>query len=134
MFRYSFPHREGMRAVLKQVAQYRFQGPSSSERLATSGDISPDGRAIIVRTYTRAMLWERKAGTSVADAFAAGEPCPVPLAQERQGETLAIAPDGRSYFTLGEFAFQPIYRFNQQAVADRSRDSAPENLRRKEPQ
>ena len=42
----------------------------------------------------------------------AATPCPVPIASERQGESLAFSPDGRAYFTVGEFVFRPIYRFD----------------------
>jgi hypothetical protein len=111
LFRYRFPHEQGVRSTLREVARYRFEGASSSDRLPTAGDISSDGRVIIVRTYNRAMLWKRDDGASVADAFA-GTPCPVPIASERQGEALAFAPGRLAYLTLGEFAFQPIYRFD----------------------
>ena len=57
-----------------------------------------------------AFLWPRTEGQSVADAFA-GTPCPIPIVDEPQGETLAFTADGGAYQTVSESTFQPVYRF-----------------------
>jgi hypothetical protein len=89
---------------LEEVAQVDF-GP-----LTTGGDISHDGASILVRTYSQAQLFRRNPGMSVADAMK-GEPCSVPLHGEPQGESIGFAADDQAYFTISEFANQPIYRF-----------------------
>ncbi len=73
-------------------------------RLATAADISADGRWILVRTYQRGGLWERRDGELLAETLRR-PPCPVPMPgwpEERQGEAVALAPDGQAYWTLSE--------------------------------
>lgn len=89
---------------LEEVAQVDFGS------LTTGGDMSHDGASILVRTYADARLFRRNPGMSVADAMK-GEPCPVPLHAELQGEAIGFAVDDQAYFTISEFPSQPIYRF-----------------------
>lgn len=79
-----------------------------SSVIATGGDVSPGGEYIAVRTYTEARLWLRHPGTSIAEAFA-GEPCVIPLAYEKQGETLTFAGDGGGYYTVSEGEDVPVH-------------------------
>ncbi len=53
--------------------------PLTGDTLATSGDISADGRQILLRTYDSAFWWARPAGVSVEQALTM-EPCAVPIA------------------------------------------------------
>jgi hypothetical protein len=89
---------------LEEVAQVDFGS------LTTGGDMSHDGASILVRTYSDARIFRRNPGMSVADAMK-GEPCPVPLHGEPQGEAIGFAVDDQAYFTISEFPNQPIYRF-----------------------
>lgn len=77
---------------------------------ASGGDVSPAGDFVAIRSHDQALLWLRPAGGELGDAFAAA-PCVLPLAVEVQGEALAIARDGRGYFTLGELATPPLWRY-----------------------
>jgi hypothetical protein len=76
----------------------------------TGGDISPDGSVIALRTYAGVLLWDRAPGQTVPDALA-GEPCTAPSAAEPQGETVALAADGRGYVTISEGANPPVNAF-----------------------
>lgn len=84
-------------------------GERGSERI-TGGDISADGRFVLLRTYTRALLWPRPPGASMKQALSR-EPCNVPLVREQQGEAIAFDAEGRGYFTLSEGARQPLWYF-----------------------
>jgi hypothetical protein len=78
--------------------------------LADGGDVSPDGRYVIVRSYNLASLWTRTPGEPLWKAF--GKPrVDVPLASEPQGESISFDAAGKGYFTLSEKANQPIYYF-----------------------
>jgi hypothetical protein len=79
---------------------------------ATSGDVSPDGRFVIVRGYGNAYLWQRDPARPLHEAFS-GRACRVPVASEPQGEAVAFAADGSGYFTLSEKKEQPIYFFSR---------------------
>jgi hypothetical protein len=71
------------------------------------------GRTVVVRTYDRAYVWTRRRGESVAHALRR-EPCRAgaSLLDEGQGESIALARDGRSFWTLPEGA-NPALRHYQ---------------------
>ena len=93
---YVLPLTDSSDAVtLERVAEFNI-GESIS-----AADLSADGRVIAVRTPTRVLLFDRPATSSIADALA-GEPCEAASAPERQGEAIALHPDGRGYTTLSE--------------------------------
>ena len=124
IYRYPFPHVAGSTVVLEHVATHTFPG-NIFERAATGGDISADGSAVIVRTYTRAYLWARAPGSTIAAAFA-GPPCELALVAEPQGEALAFAADLGGYYTLSEGTSQPLYFFKREpAIPSSPSLSAP---------
>jgi len=82
-------------------------GPHSPT-LVTSGDISFDGSMILLRTYERAYLWQRGESETIDTALSRA-PCPVPLQQEAQGESIAFAPDGTGYYSVSEGRHPKVY-------------------------
>lgn len=71
--------------------------------LVTAVDAAPDGSVAVVRTYLDVAFF---AGDGVRDALT-GESCAAPVPPERQGEAIALTPDG--YVTIGEGANAPIW-------------------------
>lgn len=66
----------------------------------TGGDISDDGKSIVLRNYEDIFIWERKPGESISDVFAK-VPQKLPYnGIELQGEAFCWAIDG--YYTLSE--------------------------------
>jgi hypothetical protein len=67
----------------------------------TGGDST--SRLVVLRTYDRAFVWTRRRGESIAHALKRS-PCTAgaSLIDEGQGESLALAKDGRSFWTLPE--------------------------------
>jgi hypothetical protein len=67
----------------------------------TGGDST--SRLVVLRTYGSAYVWTRRAGESIAHALR-GKPCKAgaSLIDEGQGESIALARDGRSFWTLPE--------------------------------
>jgi hypothetical protein len=78
----------------------------------TAGDVSADGRTIALRTYDRAFVWTRRAGETIPGALRR-RPCSPDrdLFAEGQGETLALAGDGRAFTTVPEGARPAIRRY-----------------------
>ncbi|MDA0167977.1 hypothetical protein OJ998_02675 [Solirubrobacter taibaiensis] len=76
----------------------------------TAGDVSADGTTIVLRSYGSAFVWERAESESLATALKRA-PCIVKanLIEEGQGETLALSPDGRAFYTIPEGA-NPVLR------------------------
>ncbi|MDB4998088.1 MAG: hypothetical protein JWM74_5520 [Myxococcaceae bacterium] len=76
---------------------------------ATGGDISRDGRFLVLRNPSaEAMLWSRASGESWTDALAR-KPCKLPIAKEPQGEAFAFLPDGKAYVTISEGASPALH-------------------------
>lgn len=69
----------------------------------TAGDVSANGRTIVLRTYDRAFVWSRRRGQSLASAMRR-RPCAARagLLVEGQGEALALVRNGRAFFTVPE--------------------------------
>jgi hypothetical protein len=89
----------------------------------TGGDVSPDGRRVIVRGMFNAAMWERPVGegspnseSRVRDpaplwqAFS-GQPKAIPVAAEPQGEAICFDSKGAGYFTLSEGKHPSLYYF-----------------------
>jgi hypothetical protein len=77
--------------------------------LATGGDLSPDGRLLVVRTTAAAFLWRWTAGMELSATL--GEaPCHVPVGREIQGEAIGFTFDRASYFTVGEGDAPELFR------------------------
>lgn len=123
LYRAPFPQNESEVSQLERVATIAFSG-GRSERPATGGDISADGKTILVRTYTRGYLWTRSAGATIASTLKTPA-CSAPLAIERQGESVALTTDGQNYFTLSEGSLQPIYFYERVGTVPLLRPAGP---------
>jgi hypothetical protein len=75
----------------------------------TSGDVSPAGDVVALRTYTRVLLYRRAAGSSLEAALAA-PPCARPGPDERQGESITFAAGAAALYTVGEGEKPMIHR------------------------
>ena len=76
--------------------------PHGSPRY-TGGDVHPQGRGILMRTYTSLFFHPMRDGQTVAQALA-GAPCDLPVADESQGEAVAWLRSGSGYITVSEGA------------------------------
>ncbi len=75
--------------------------------LATGGDISPDGRRLVVRTYGRAWEW-RIPGGDVGAAFGT-RPVKVELPGDNDGEAIAYTHDGDRLLVSEEGKNSAVY-------------------------
>ena len=78
----------------------------------TAGDVSANGRTIVLRTYDRAFVWSRRRGESLASALRR-RPCAVraDLLVEGQAEALALTRDGRAFYTVPEGGHPKLRRY-----------------------
>lgn len=97
--------------VLRRVGEIRFdrlvRRPGAYAKAATSGDVSPDGRVVVLRTPFEAFEWTVGEG-GLAAAFS-GEPRRTRLPETRQGEAIAYTRDGRSLVATSEGAGAPVH-------------------------
>lgn len=102
VYRFPMPLTPGVSATLELVTTLTVPGPTDLQ--LTGADVSPCGDAVLLRMYNRLVIQRGDGG--VESAFA-GAPTNVPVAQEAQGEAVAFAADGRSYFTASETITDP---------------------------
>jgi hypothetical protein len=69
--------------------------------MAVGGDISMDGREIIIKSYDQVFLWKRNPGETMKQAFM-NKPFRLSYVAEPQGESIAFATDGSGYYTVSE--------------------------------
>jgi hypothetical protein len=67
-----------------------------------AGDVSPDGREILLKNYNHIYYWNNAAGRSAVLALLHEKPVEVPYEEEPEGESIAWARDGSGFFTISE--------------------------------
>jgi hypothetical protein len=121
---------DGAHVELTQVARFDIPAARSTAvglpgTLVTGGDISPDGRTILLRTYRAVLAFARGQGRSVGDAFGTA-PCEVPKVEEGQGEAVGWVGDD-AYVTISEGEHAAVNRFDAEpAPATTTTTAAPE--------
>jgi hypothetical protein len=78
-------------------------GPTLGLSAVTAGDVSADGRVVVLRGYDRAAVWMRRGRERLTTTLRRA-PCLVPVALhgEGQGEALALDRRGTSFMTVAE--------------------------------
>ncbi|HYG18888.1 MAG TPA: hypothetical protein VD816_08160 [Ohtaekwangia sp.] len=65
------------------------------------GDISPDGKKVLLKNYEYVYYWDNPSGKSFPDVLR-DKPLDVPYEEEPQGESITWARDGSGFYTLSE--------------------------------
>ncbi|MDZ4121767.1 MAG: hypothetical protein U1C33_05065 [Candidatus Cloacimonadaceae bacterium] len=94
LYRVNYPQSTTAINVARKVATLPFS-------MVTAADISPDGKKILVKTYTGVWQWKVKRGKTIDAAFAAN-PKAMKYRIEPQGEAVAWDARGKGYYTLSE--------------------------------
>ncbi len=103
VYQAAYPQSTTQRTEMKPVASLPWG-------FAVAGDVSPDGRRVIVRSMFGASLWVRPAGEPLWQAFS-GKQVQLPLLHEEQGEAICFDARGEGYFTIGEMRHPPLHYF-----------------------
>jgi hypothetical protein len=97
--------------VMERVANLDFGSATlPGGLLATGGDVSPAGDAVLVLTYESALWWRRPVDRPLQAAFA-GPACLVPLARATGHEAIAFDADGRGYRSVPEGQHAPVFHY-----------------------
>lgn len=110
--------------VYRIAFPYNFNDTTIAEKVMTlpfsyfvGGDISRDGKEIVMKTYQNIYYWPRKNGKTIKEAFSE-VPQEIPYKQEPQGEAICWSTDAKSFYTLSEqspLKITPVlYRFDKQ--------------------
>jgi hypothetical protein len=78
-------------------------GPEIGLSFITAGDVSADGRVIVLRSYDRVAVWVRRGRERLTTTLRRA-PClsPTSLLGEGQGEAIALDRHGTSFLTVAE--------------------------------
>ena len=115
VYHYPEPHTPGVEYTMQHVADVQL----INGEMAVGGDVSLDGRLVIIRTNgdaMRALLWQRDPNDpNLWQAF--DNPiCIVPQIDEPQGEAICFEANGCGYYTVSEGSYQPIYYFARTGI------------------
>lgn len=90
---------QGKKNMLKHVAKLEVNTGGLGGTWVTGGDISPDGQAVVIRTYSGAL--EYKVPKKFSD-WVKAKPLPVKTASEAQGEAICYSRDSGMLLTSTE--------------------------------
>lgn len=87
-------------------------GPSVDLSFVTAGDVSADGRVVVLRGYDRVGVWVRRRRERLTTTLARA-PCvsPTSLIGEGQGEAIALDRRGTSFVTVPEGSPATLRRY-----------------------
>jgi hypothetical protein len=87
-------------------------GPSVDLSFVTAGDVSADGRIVVLRGYDRVGVWARRGRERLTTTLARA-PClsPTSLIGEGQGEAIALDRHGTSFITVPEGSPATLRRY-----------------------
>lgn len=114
VFAYPLPLQADRQVTLQPVATLTFTSTLGSgrlaeaERMATGGDISADGRRVVIRTYAHAYEWRIAPGQALTGALKS-RPTRIFLPLTRQGEAICYRADNRALLTTSEGAPAPLH-------------------------
>lgn len=76
----------------------------------TAGDISKDGQQVLLKSYNKVYYWKRDHNEPIWKTVQ--KPWKImPYEEEKQGEGIGFAPDGKGYYTCSEGVYTPIYYY-----------------------
>jgi hypothetical protein len=116
VFKAPAPHTTAAR-TMEKVGRIRFSNESEFTLMlgrVTGGDISPDGRRVVLCDYFRAYETVIPAGRPFDDIWAQ-ELTPIELAPRRQGEAICYRHDGRALLATSEGSPCPLQEAERSA-------------------
>lgn len=113
VFKTSRPFKANTAQKLVQVGKYRFGHTGYMTRLATGGDLSPDGRHIVVITYAEGYEWTLPARDPWTTVWQT-TPRVFALPAMKQCEAVCYGADGRHLYLSSEKRPTPLYELTPQ--------------------
>lgn len=93
-------YKSGDTVMLVKRTTLFFQGNTSAKWIS-GGDISPDGRQVLVKSYLNVFYWKRNKKEPIWQVLQ-NNPRVLSYKVEKQGEAIGFSADGRGYFTISE--------------------------------
>jgi hypothetical protein len=99
------------RSYRTQVNSGVYLSITASSNGPVGGDISPDGKEVLIKTYGHVYHWEVPDGNYYAHLQQ--KPAAEPYITERQGEAVCFDANGGGYYTIGEGHHPPLYYYRK---------------------
>ncbi|GIH13749.1 hypothetical protein [Rugosimonospora africana] len=100
------PNPSGDSVALKKAGTFTPQKTGTANKLGppggmvvTGGAVSPDGKKVVLRTFSDAYEWD-VIGGDIAKTLTTGTPRITPLPNEDQGEAITYSHDGKYFLTV----------------------------------
>jgi hypothetical protein len=101
--------KNGDTVTLTKRCQLHFKGLQPFKWIV-SGDIAKDGAQVVLKSYSRVYHWKRQGNEPVWQTLQRKPQQPA-YEQEKLGEAIGFAANGKSYYTVSEGKKQPIYHY-----------------------
>ena len=110
VYEYPSPLDPGRRVPVDLVAELDLSrlGPVASA--VTDGSVSPDGRRVVLRTYSSALEYDLTSDASLTSIWPRQQPRLMPLDDGAQGEGITYRADGKALLTVGEIVPAVLYQ------------------------
>ncbi len=95
--------------ILTQRCKLYFAGIKPFKWI-TAGDISKDGRQVLLKSYEKVYYWKRSGNEHLWQTMLK-QPKELNYQEEKQGEAIGFTPDGKGYYTTSEGVYSPIYYY-----------------------
>jgi len=95
--------------VLTQRCKLYFAGIKPFKWI-TAGDISKDGRQVLLKSYEKVYYWKRNGNEHLWQTMLK-RPGELNYQEEKQGEAIGFTPEGKGYYTTSEGVYSPIYYY-----------------------
>ncbi len=102
------PNPSGDSVALKKAGTFTPENTGTANKLGppgrlavTGGAVSPDGKKVVLRTYSDAYEWD-VVGGDIAKTLTTGTPRITPLPNEDQGEAITYSHDGKYFLTVSD--------------------------------
>jgi len=103
----SLQEMEADRVELRFYAKLFFPG-RRKEKQVIAGDISADGRKVVIKSSSQVYYWKRNKGETI-DQCLQRKPVELPYRQEGQQEAISFDAGGKGCFIVAEGVSSPIY-------------------------
>jgi hypothetical protein len=87
--------------------------PAGPPGMLTGGDISPDGKRLVISDYFAAYEFAIADDSSDFESIWRSTPTVIEMGARKQGEAISYSPDGRSIFATSEKVGSPVIRVNR---------------------
>jgi hypothetical protein len=102
--------------VLQTAGKLFFEG-KKKEKWLVSGDVSRNGRQVLLKTMRGVYYWQRKSKEHLYEALQRA-PVPLPYESNGQEEAICFSQDGKGYIIIAEGKEQPVRYFKIPTAAD----------------